>query len=242
MNGLTETTSLGRAKTEELQVSFQRRFSKGFNANVAYTRLYQYNADYFPNSFDTSPAWQPGNNGRPHRLVSTAVMQLPFGKGRHWLHRGPASWVLGGYQLSVIQEYQPGALVSWGSTTYYTGKLSGLCNGPQTLGQWFNTSGFVIDPTQTATTGQARVFPNFINGYGACRANSMKNFNASLARDFRMTERAGLQVRVDVYNLGNHGLFNPPNTSPTSSQFGMVTSQVSVQAQRAMTFQARLSF
>jgi hypothetical protein len=45
-----------------------------------------------------------------------------------------------------------------------------------------------------------------------------------------------------MYNVGNHGLFNAPNTTVTSSQFGMVTSQVSVQAQRAMTFQARLSF
>jgi hypothetical protein len=169
-------------------------------------------------------------------------VQLPFGKGRRWLKSGPASWALGGYQLSVIQEYQPGALVSWGGTTYYRGNLQDICNGPQMLGQWFNTSNFVTDPTQTATTGQARVFPNFINGYGACRANSMKNFNASLARDFRVTERAGLQVRVDMYNVGNHGLFNAPNTSPTSSQFGMVTSQVSVQAQRALTFQARLAF
>jgi len=242
MNGLTETTSLGKAKTEELQVSFQRRFAKGFNLNVAYTRLYQYAADYFPNPFDASPAWEPGNNGRPHRLVTTAVAQLPFGKSRRWLKQGPGSWFLGGYQLSVIQEYQPGALVSFGGTTYYHGNLSDLCNGPETLGQWFNTANFVTDPTQVATTGQARVFPNFISGYGSCRANSMKNFNASLARDFRFLERAGLQVRVDMYNVGNHGLFSAPNTSPTSSQFGMVTSQVSVQAQRAMTFQARLSF
>jgi hypothetical protein len=242
MNGLTMTSSKGKVKTEELQVSFQRRFTKGFNVNLAYTRLYQYNADYFPNPYDTVPAWQPGNNGRPHRLVTTAVTQLPFGKGRRWGKQGPVSWLFGGYQLSVIQEYQPGALVSWGSTTYYKGRLEDLCNGPQTLGQWFDTSNFVTDPTQVSTTGQARVFPNFISGYGSCRANSMKNFNASLARDFRFLERAGLQVRVDMYNIGNHGLFNAPNTSPTSGQFGQVTSQVSVQAQRAMTFQARVSF
>jgi hypothetical protein len=242
MNGLTQTTSLGKAKTEELQVSFQRRFAKGFNLNVAYTRLYQYAADYFPNPFDSSPAWEPGNNGRPHRLVSTAVAQLPFGKGRKWLQQGPASWVAGGYQLSIIQEYQPGALVSWGGTTYYKGDINDLCNGPQTLGKWFDTSNFVTDPTQTSNTGQARVFPNFISGYGSCRANSMKNFNASMARDFKLKERANLQVRVDMYNIGNHGLFSAPNTSPTSSQFGMVTSQVSVQAQRAFTFQARIAF
>ena len=100
------------------------------------------------------------------------------------------------------------------------------------MGQWFNTSGFVTDPTQVATIGQARVFPNYLSGYGGCRANSMKNFNVSLARDFRLRERASLQMssRIHVYNLANRGLF------------GTVTSQVSAQAQRAFTFQARVSF
>lgn len=36
--------------------------------------------------------------------------------------------------------------------------------------------------------------------------------------------------------------FNGPNTSPTNSRFGMVTSTVSVQANRALTLQGRLSF
>ena len=88
----------------------------------------------------------------------------------------------------------------------------------------------MTDPTQVAATGQARVFPNYISGYGGCRANSMKNFNVSLVRDFRLRERASLQTRVDVYNLANRGLV------------GTATLQVSVQAQRAFTFQTRISF
>jgi len=243
MNGLTETTDKGKAKTEELDVSFQRRFSKGFNLNVNYTRLDQHAADYFPNSFDASPAWEPGNNGRPHRLVSTAVIQLPMGRGRRYFQQGPASRVLGGFQLSLIEEYQPGALVSFSGTTYYTGSnLSDICNGPQQLGQWFNTANFVTNPTLVATTGQARVFPNFISGYGSCRANSLKNVNANLARDFHIAERLALQIRVDVFDIANHSAFSAPNTSVTSAQFGMVTSQVTTTAQRAMVFQGRLSF
>ncbi len=242
MNGLTQTTSLGKAKTNEIQVSFQRRFSKGFNVNASYTRLYQFAADYFPNPFDASPAWEPGNNGRPQRLITTAVAQLPFGKDRRWLQHGPASLIAGGWQMSVIQEYQPGALASFGGTTYYKGNITDVCNGPMMLGQWFNTAGFVTDPTQTATTGQARVFPNFINGGGACRANSMLNFNVSLAREFRIFERLGFQFRSDFYNIANHGLFSAPNTSPTAAQFGQVTSQVTTAGQRAVVFQGRLSF
>jgi hypothetical protein len=54
MNGLTQTTDLQKTKTEELDVSFQRRFAKGFNVNMNYTRLWSYAADFFPNPFDRS--------------------------------------------------------------------------------------------------------------------------------------------------------------------------------------------
>jgi hypothetical protein len=241
MNGLTETVALGRAKTEEIDVSFERRFSGGLNVNVAYTRMYNYAADYFPNPFDTSPAWEPSNVGRPHRIATTAVYQLPIGKNRRYFRQGPVSWVLGGYQFSAIEEYQPGALETWSGTTYYTGNLSDICStGPHTLGEWFNTSGFVTNATLAATTGQARVFPNIVNGYGGCRADALKNFNVAVARDFRMGERANLQFRWDVINAGNHTIFSTPNTTSTSTNFGQVLSQVG--GNRVIEFQGRLTF
>jgi hypothetical protein len=241
MSGLTETVALGRAKTEELDVSFEHRFAKGFNVNMAYTRLYNYAADYFPNSFDTSPAWEPSNVGRPHRLTGTAVFQLPIGKDRRWFQKGPVSWIMGGYQFSVIEEYQPGALDSWSGTTYYTGNLSDICStGPHTLGEWFNTSGFVTNATLAATTGQARVFPNYISGYGGCRADALKNFNANVARDFKMAEHTNLQFRWDVINVGNHTIFSTPTTTSTSTNFGQVLTQVG--GNRVIEFQGRLTF
>ncbi|MCU1236438.1 MAG: hypothetical protein JWP63_4405 [Candidatus Solibacter sp.] len=244
MNGLTQTTDLQKTKTEELDVSFQRRFAKGFNVNMNYTRLWSYAADYFPNPFDRSPAFEPTNTGRPHRLVSTAVIQVPVGKGRKFLQKGPLSWVLGGYQVSVIQEYQPGSLISWSSTLYYTGSnFSDLCNGPQTLGKWFDTSLFQSAPSLVANTGQARVMPNYISGYGSCRAMPLKNFNGSISRQIAFNERANLQLRVDAYNVGNHMQFNnAPNTTPTSSQFGQMTSQNCTTCQRAFVFTGRISF
>jgi hypothetical protein len=228
MNGLTETVPKGRARSEEFDVSINRRLAKGLNVNASYTRLSLAAADYFPNSFDTSPAWEPSNNGRPHRIVGSAVMEMPFGKGRRWLTHGIGNYLLGGIQFTLLAQYQPGALVSFGSTTYYTGtNLSDICNtGPHTLAQWFNTANFVTNSTLVATTGQARTFPNFINGYGGCRADSLKVANASAARDFKIRERLTLQLRWDVYNVTNHSEFAAPVTSVTSTQFGQVTSTV----------------
>jgi hypothetical protein len=248
MNGLTQTVPLGKAKTQELGVSFQRRFFSGFNANVAYTRLYNYAADYFPNPFDASPAWEPSNKGRPHRLTSTAVAQLPFGKGKRWLKQGPGNWILGGFQMTMIQEYQPGNLATWTSTTFFTGNLDDVCStGPHTFGQWFNTANFQTNSTLAANTGQARVFPNIISGYGGCRGSAMKRFNLSAQREFRIREKLSLQLRGDLYNIGNHSQFGLPNTSPTSTDFGKVTTTISGgggggTTNRSAQVQARITF
>ncbi|HWB82710.1 MAG TPA: carboxypeptidase-like regulatory domain-containing protein [Bryobacteraceae bacterium] len=238
-----------KAKTEETDISFERRFSKGWNLQVAYTRLWNYTADYFPNPFDTSPAWEPSNLGAPHRLTATSVVQTPFGKGRRWFQSGPASWILGGYQFTVIYELQPGPLLTWSPTVFYNGSdVTAVCDGGGTFGQWFNTSGFVTAAAQNAAAFQAAVFPREINGNGGCRASSLNNWNMNAARDFRIKERATLTLRFDVYNLQNRSQFSPANTSPTSTDFGKVTSVVAINGagggsiNRWVTVQARLTF
>jgi hypothetical protein len=241
MNGLTEISSLGRSKTDELDVALQRRFSRGFNFNLAYTRLLNYAADYFPNPFDRQPAWEPSNNGRPHRLVTTTVYELPFGKGRRFFQHGPLSWFLGGYQISVIQEWQPGPLLTWSSTIYYSGNPQNICKGPQTISEWFNTTGFQENSALTALTGQARVFPNEINGGGGCRAQSIVNFNTSAARKFQIREGISLDLRMDAYNAANHQQLNAPVVTPTSTQFGQITGD-NTATPRAFIFYGRITF
>jgi hypothetical protein len=250
MNGLTKTEPLGRARTEQLDVTANRRFAQGFNLNAAYTRLGAWAADYFPNAFDTSPAFEPTNNGRPHRIMTSAVLELPFGKGRRFLNQGLGNAALGGFQVTVLQEYQPGALVQFSSTSFYSGSnLSDICNtGPHTVAEWFNTSGFQTNPTLVATTGQARTFPNYISGYGGCRGESLNRANASLARDIKIRERMTLQLRWDVYNVTNHSQFNVPNSSsPSATNFGQITSTINggggtPTTNRSMRVMARIIF
>jgi len=95
-----------------------------------------------------------------------------------------------------------------------------------TLAEWFNTADFQTNPSLVATTGQARVFPNEIDGNGGCRGDSLKVANASAQRDFRFREKATFQFRFDVYNITNHSEFGLPNTTPTSAQFGQITTTI----------------
>jgi Carboxypeptidase regulatory-like domain len=246
MNGLTETVPLGRAKTEELDVSINRRFASGFNLNASYTRMGLWAADYFPNSFDTSPAFEPTNNGRPHRIMGSAVIDLPFGSGRRYLTNGIVGKVVGGFQVTLLAQWQPGAMEQFSSTAYFIGpSLSSLCSGPHTLSEWFNPADFVTNTSLVATTGQARTFPNYIN---ACRGESLAVANGSASRNFKIRERLNLQLRWDVYNLTNHSEFSPPNaSSPTATNFGQVTTTVAggggtPTLNRSMRVMARIVF
>jgi hypothetical protein len=161
-------------------------------------------------------------------LTGSAIVALPFGTGRRFLRTGLASRVTGGWQVNVVAEYTPGALTAFNSTSFYSGaSLDAVCNsGPHTFAEWFNTADFVTNTTLTANTGQARTFPTYISGYGGCRGEALKRANAALQRNFRIRENSRIEFRWDVYNVTNHSQFSTPVTTPTSTQFGQVTSTV----------------
>jgi hypothetical protein len=218
-NGLSQRTPSGKVKSHEMDLSFQRRFSKGFNLSFAYTLMYHRDKTTYLNEFDAEPTWLPSNNSRPHRLTGHAVYEFPFGKGRRFWQTGPASWLAGGFQISAVYEYQPGALLSWGNLFYY-GDINDIRAENPTLQRWFNTEGFERVSSKTPANFHRRVFPSYIDGV---RAQSLSNWNGSLQRDFRIRESLVFQFRVDAMNLQSRTAFNSPNITPTSTDFGRVT-------------------
>jgi hypothetical protein len=228
----------GAAKTNGLTVSVNRRFARGFMLDFGYAYLNTMEDTNYLNSFNTEPYWRLSNNGRPHRITVSGVYQLPFGKGRRFLKTGVPNVVLGGWEIAGSYQYQPGPLIGWSTTLFYNGDPGNICSGGHTLSQWFNTSGFVTASSAQATSFQAAVFPSYIGG---CRADNTNLLNASAMRDFRFFDRGSLQIRLDALNVANHPQFSGPNTSPTSGQFGQITSQTS-QINRLIEIQARVVF
>jgi hypothetical protein len=60
-------------------------------------------------------------------------------------------------------------------------------------------------------------------------------------REFRMGERARLQLRLDALNLQNRSQFAGPDVSPYSTNFGRVTSQTATH-NRFLQIQGRIRF
>ena len=68
----------------------------------------------------------------------------------------------------------------------------------------------------------------------------MDMLDLGVTRSVRLTERFTLQIRADAFNVMNHTHLGAPNTSPTSSDFGAITS--TAQLPRIVEFSMRVQF
>lgn len=204
---------------------------------ATYTRLSNQDRDIFLNEFDPLPSWRESNNGRPHRMVFNGIWELPFGPRRAVLNQGPLSHIVGGWQIGVAWEAQPGPLLDFGNLFYY-GDLANINTGTRTFDRWFNTDGFERAAARAPAAFHRRVFPTRIDGLRADHTNA---WNSNVMRDFHVTERATFQVRLEALNLFNRTQFGAPVTNPIATNFGTVT-VASQTNKRGLQLTARLTF
>jgi hypothetical protein len=244
MNGLYDSAQpLGKARTHSFELNFQRRLSTGLSLNASYSRMLQENLTIIENEFNAGPTiWWASDTARPHRFTATGIYELPFGKGRALLRDGVLNHVFGGWQIAATFEFQPGPLLGWGNVFYY-GDLNKFgteaSSGNGNLERWFNTGlQFERNASNMPAAFHARVFPRY---FDQLRADGLKQWNGNLVREFRIVERLRFQVRVDAVNLQNRSQMSAPEVSPTSTNFGRVTSQTS-SLNRFYQIQGRLQF
>ena len=262
MSGLTNGADpVGKVWVPAFEVSLRRVVSRGVSMNVHYTMLDVQNADAFLNEFDAAPTKRPSAYTARNRVNVSALLELPFGKGRRYLQQGVLSQIAGGWQLGVTYVYQTGLTIDFGNMFYY-GNLADIANGPHTIAQWFNTAGcvattsaagpgdVVVPAAQPCTSGfekrsaaqpfsyQVRSFPTRVDGVAG---PAMNEWNASLQKDLVIREGIRLNFRVDAHNLMNRTIFSNPSTTVTSTLFGQITSATEV-PNRYIAVQARLRF
>lgn len=214
-----------------LQVKMDRHFS---NLSVTTSFTYGKGMDY-QGGDDGGLMWQigvPRNYARTDwdrtlSFVQSYVYALPFGHDQHWLRTGPASWVLGGWQLAgdlTLMTGTPFSISASGSSLNTPGESQTadqvsavqILHGINTGNPWFSQSSFT-QPTgvRFGTSGR-----NILSGPG------LFALNLSLFKNFTITERIGLQLRCETFNFTNTPQFSNPNTSLTSTGFGYVTGTV----------------
>jgi hypothetical protein len=164
------------------------------------------------------------------RLVLSGIVELPFGKGKHWNFHNPlAARLTGGWQLNLISTIQGGLPLA------VRGASNNLANRPNSTGvsakldnptadRWFDTSQFVNPPNFTYGN-VGRTLPDV-------RGPGIVDFDLSVIKDTAISERLKLQFRAEAFNFVNHRNLGNPNVSfsagsnglNNSSTFGLITS------------------
>ena len=110
--------SNGQSWYNALQAKVGRRFSQGMQFDVSYTfsKLLSTGSE---DLYGGSPVNQPQSpydrprfvspNSTPHVLVFNYILELPFGRGKHFLNQGGVvDRLVGGWQFGAIHRYQTG--------------------------------------------------------------------------------------------------------------------------------------
>jgi putative ABC transport system permease protein len=175
-----------------------------------------------------------------HNFKFAAVYDLPFGQGRRYLTRGPASWVLGNWRITSVNLYSSGTPVavttsyglalSNGRTPAYVTSYEGWqpaqwANGSfnPAVDRFFSPYGSGPFPLQGTGTS--------LDAYGnATRYNpKLRQFpnlteNMSITRVFPIHESVQLEFRAEAFNVFNRVRFGTGSTQLQDPNFGRLTS------------------
>jgi hypothetical protein len=231
-------------------IDVRRRFSHGltFLSNYTFAKSMT-DAPDFRSAMDEAAIPQDNSNLRAekglacdirHRFVASFVYDIPSAKSSPVLQRLTTGW-----SLATVYQVQSGFpfTISVFGDTANAGTLLGenpvranstgqpvFPEGTQTTAQWFNKAAFAAPPAfQFGNVGR-----NTVTGPG------MQLLDFAVTRQFRMTERAALQVRAEFFNALNHTNLGMPNRFVNTPQFGTVT--MAMHPGRQLQFGARVTF
>jgi len=184
-----------------------------------------------------------------HRFVLSSTWELPFGAQHRWLKEGWPAKIFGQWQLANILTVQTGQPMTAILSTALSGTQSSgtdrpdlvanpnLPGGQRNPNRWFNTEAFQQPPVFSDTSGTFSI-PG-TEGRNVITGPDFKNWDTSVERRVRLSERANLVLRAEVFNLTNHPNFDRPGLTFGTSNFGRVSS---AQNSRQLQFSMRLNW
>jgi hypothetical protein len=255
-----------------LQMTATKRTSHGLSFLVAYTfskalatgdDVLGYYGGYGQTIYNRALDYSVTSLNYPNDLRITWIYDLPFGPEGRWLKSGFASYILGGWTVSAIQNYRSGSPLGIGNGS-----------GPDTYA--LRNSGFYVDRLlgrDQMVSGSKPSDPDRANGtpylnsaaWGpvpttennvALRLGTGVRFEPNLrgfsggGEDFSLIKRtrlpfineaANFEIRADILNLFNRTWISDPNTDiGTPEEFGRIFSKYG--GGRTIQLGARITF
>lgn len=231
----------GTSKYGSLQLQASKRFGRGISVNASYTYSDEKESTRRLNPQDADLTEMISTFSRPHRFSLSSVFELPFGRKRAFLSNlhPVADAFLGGWQLNTVFERQSGEPLLL-PNLYYAGDITQLrarIGERDEQGRRYGVDIPAFDISGFRVNG---VVPGFSNNYTVSSQNALRlipytldnfrnqpfqKFDVGLTKNFRISEQARLQVRVEGINALNWVYFSGIQLAATNAAFGFVNTQ-----------------
>jgi len=227
----------GYSSYHSLQVSANRRLSRGLTFGAAYTwsrtlGLVNGDGDFVHPVSARNVNYGPLSYDIPHNFVLNLVYDVPgLARGSNFLDNPVGRLIFNGWQVSGIYNAQSGTPTNVGfgdgagnQNERYTGSpnigprvvMTGNPNGKKQEYAWIDTSVFRL-PTLKGSTGME-------HGNNMIRNPGYWNLDASVFKNIPIAgEQRFLQLRLEMFNALNNPQFNGFNTGMT---FNRSTGQI----------------
>ena len=244
-------TNNANSNYNSFQATLQKRLSYGLQYNVNYVWSHMLDnidssawgsssgTDGYQNSYDPSANYGPSNFDVRNSIKGSAIYDLPFGKGRHFLNNNALlDEAIGGWQIapSIIwstgSPFTPyeGANNSYAQAgTLYPNVVGNPTPAHRTIENWYNVNAFANPAAGT---------------FGNERRNQLYGPdyflpNLALGKTFSVTERVHVEIRGEAENFLNHPSFSIPNTNVSNGASNITSVTV---GGRTMQLYGKVSF
>lgn len=215
---------------DALQTQAVERIGRNFllTTNFTWSKAFAFCCDR--NAGETLTVNAPGYLGRNRALsvfnqqfvfTASGLYKLPFGHGQRFLTHGIAGSVVGGWQISGIQEIYSGlpfnvtasatSLNAPGSSQTADRVRNGTCTNTG-----FHPGDSYIDPTCFAPVNAARFGTA---GQESTVGPGVKVLNANLDRVFRIHDMFLIDFKAEAFNVSNTPHFSNPSSNISSVIF-----------------------
>jgi hypothetical protein len=225
---------IGSQRYDAFQIKATKRFAAGMTFLLSYTasktleQVAMLNSQFF-NLADpslTPLVKQPADQiDIPRKFNFTGLYELPFGRGKKWAGQSPkvVDYVIGGWELNWNITYMRGWAVNYPNANQVKTGSAKLDN--PSIAQWFDTSLWTDPATNKRVPAQeAYTLRTFPLRFSDVRLPGYQNWDASVSKNFALTERIRLNYRLEAVNAFNHPWFTSiASVDVTNAQFGRLS-------------------
>lgn len=249
-------SSIGNANYNSLQVKLQQQMSHSLQYLVSYTWSKSlddtsgrfgaengFGGSAVQNYYDPESNKSVSGYDVPHFLSISGIYRLPAGKGEHFFNTGWTSYVLGGWQLNSVSQFQSGTPFTLG----VNGDVANICACGGGYGHPNLVPGkvpTVSHPTRFLAYNPA-AYSVPINSFGnvgrnSLRGESYRNEDLSLFKIFPLVENVKAEFRAEAFNVLNIINYGLPDANPTDQNAGVISGMAG--SPRQLQFALKITF